>query len=426
METLLNFDTDHTRRNFLCNLEVAKEEDFRAAARRLTDIAVWSNIIEITNLEAVMDKEEKDNLRRELHDNPPEITVDNIYGTLQAFVQNADLIWRRGIANCFSNLDRRFRSHDGWKIGSRVILDHAFNEYGGWNFYRAHKDTLIDIERAFFMLDGRKPPLQYNGLVAAIEQDRRKGRGYGARQSQILSEFFMCRIYKNGNCHLWFRRDDLVEKVNLLLAEYYGEALANDLDEGDESELKNPKTSLAKNYGHFPTPELVAYDVIEMARLYKNVNPPLQVLEPSAGEGNIARLAAKEGVIVDCIEIQPHLAKILEASGQYRRVMQGDFLAHPPKPIYDRVVMNPPFDRERDIDHVMHAMKFLKDDGILVAVMSAGTEWRETKKSRAFRDYMNGLNASWRDLPMGAFSEVGTNVNTIVLSANKDGRKSWR
>jgi 16S rRNA G1207 methylase RsmC len=34
--------------------------------------------------------------------------------------------------------------------------------------------------------------------------------------------------------------------------------------------------------------------------------------------------------------------------------------------------MNPPFARQADIHHVNHALKFLKPDGLLVSVMSAG------------------------------------------------------
>ena len=70
----------------------------------------------------------------------------------------------------------------------------------------------------------------------------------------------------------------------------------------------------------------------------------------------------------------------LRASGLYRNVWHEDFLSRLPHGSYDRVVMNPPFDLERDIDHVMHAMEFLKPDGLLVAIMSAGTEWRGDEK----------------------------------------------
>lgn len=426
------YESDSRRQGFLYKVEVADADQFRKTARCLTDIAVWSYVIEMTALESVMDKEEKDKLRAELNETPPEITVDNIYATLRRFAEDADTIWRRGLANCFSKLDRRFRSHTGWKIGSRIIIDGAFSDTGHWSYYSNHCDTLLDVERAFYILDELTPPPHYYGILQAIERER--ADGWGARQSEIETEFFKVRIFKNGNCHLWFRRDDLVEKANRILAEYYGEALADGTDEGDDSGLSTPKTAVAKYFGHFPTPPKVAKQVIETASIYaredvsgrlKDELQTLEVLEPSAGAGNLARLAASKVAIVDCVEIQPHLARQLEGCELYRNVWQGDFLKRSPGRLYDRVVMNPPFDRERDIDHVMHAMRFLKPGGCLVAIMSAGTEWRETKKARAFRDRMETLDAEWRDLPAGSFSEVGTNVNTVIVRVWKDGRKQW-
>ena len=416
-----NFHSDKARKDFLCRLDIAEPESFTAAARRLTDIAVWSYIIEMTELETVMDKEAKDELRAALNENPPDVTVDNVFATLERFVEDAGTIWRRGLANCFSKLDRRFRSHSGWKIGSRIIMDYAFGDTGHWSYRSNHQDSLIDIERVFFILDGRTPPQHYCGILQAINAER--GSKWGARQSTIETEFFKLRVYKNGNCHLWFQRDDLVEKANKVLAEYYGEVLADSTDEGDDSDLFKPKTSVAKNYGHFPTPAAAADELIKSAGIYRRKGEPLlAVLEPSAGAGNLARPMAKKGATVDCVEIQAHLAQQLEACGIYRSVTRGDFITLPPRPAYDRIVMNPPFNLERDIDHVMHALNFLKPDGLLVAIMSAGTEWRESKKARAFRDRMAAMGARWRDLPAGSFAEVGTNVNTVILRVWKDGR----
>lgn len=427
--TSYTFSSDRERKSFLYKLEVADQDKYRAAARRLTDIAVWSHIIQMTELETVMDKEEKDKLRSELHEDPPEVTVDNVYATLQRFVADADTIWRRGLASCFSKLDRRFRSHTGWKIGSRVIIDRAFDDWGHWSHYRNHRDTIMDVERVFYILDGLEPPLNYSSIIAKIDHER--SGGWGVRQSVIESEYFKVCIYKNGNAHLWFQRDDLVEKANKVLAEYYGEVLADGTDEGEEADLFTPKTTVAKNFGHFPTPPEAAAEVINSASIpcredyatgYRGEIDVCDVLEPSAGGGNLARLAAEKGHVVDCVEIQPHLAQQLEASGLYRSVWHGDFLMRPPAPVYDRVIMNPPFDLERDIDHVMHALRFVKPDGLLVAIMSAGTEWRETKKARAFRDRMESMRARWRDLPPGSFSSVGTNVNTVIVRVWNDGR----
>jgi len=51
--------------------------------------------------------------------------------------------------------------------------------------------------------------------------------------------------------------------------------------------------------------------------------------------------------------------------------------------------------------------------------MSAGTEFRQTSKSIAFRALMSKWNAKWHDLPMGSFASVGTNINTLILVVHK-------
>ncbi len=169
--------------------------------------------------------------------------------------------------------------------------------------------------------------------------------------------------------------------------------------------------------------------------LYRRADEPrLKILEPSAGTGSLARRLARPQAShgtylhphdVDCVEVQPDLANSLSREKIYRRVMIRDFLQIEPTPEYDLVVMNPPFDLERDIDHVMHALKFLKPDGELHAIMSAGTEFRETRKAVAFRKVIEDIRGKFSDLPPGSFSDVGTNVNTCILRIRKDGKQRY-
>lgn len=409
-------------------IDLPSRDDYLATARRIIDTDVWSHIIAMTSLERLMDKKAKDQFRQQLLDNPPEVTEANVLATLERFMLEAGTIFKRGIAECFSNLDRRFRSHDGWEIGARVILTFAFNEYGSWNYHRNHQDSFADIERVFLTLDGKPIP-----PACEITQKLNSARGWGPQQTFIETEYFRVRAYKNGNAHVWFKRDDLLVQVNKLLGEYYGAPIPEDRDPDDDTGLHDIKTTPAKRYGFFPTPDDAADHVMdEVCLLQDKQKPRLRVLEPSAGTGNLARRCArpsKDSILqwaqdryrfdpeVDCVEIQPALAADLRASGRFGKVYTADFLKLSPSTtgLYDRVVMNPPFDRERDIDHVLHALKFLKPGGTLTAVMSAGTEFRNTKKSIAFRKLMDGMRASWRDLPTGSFSSVGTNCNTIIL-----------
>jgi hypothetical protein len=430
-------------------------------ARRLVDLSVWSWIVEHTALERLMDKEAKDQLRRQMQYVPdkvdrrnqlitedevergmPPITVENVRATLERFAADADVIFRRGIANAFSKLDRRFRSHDGFKIGSRVVLTYAFDGHSGSVGYGGFRDTLMDIERAFAVLDGINST-SYSSSLFALENDRRGH--YGPRQSLTETEYFRIRGFKNGNAHLWFVRDDLVEKVNKLLAEYYGEVVG-DGQTAEEDPLAAKKTTPAKYHGFYPTPNGLARSVVGAARTWRRPDEPRRrILEPNAGGGALVRAMFPDqprqfghrddeylhDPIIDCVEIQQHLADALRADERVRKVYHADFLTLSPKVtgLYDVVAMNPPFDRERDIDHVTHALHFLEPDGMLVAVMSAGTEFRETKKSQAFRALVERMGGCFNDLPAGSFSTAGTNINTLLLRVNKSGERVdrwWR
>lgn len=448
-------------------LSLPDRSHYLGVAKRLTAVKTWAYIIERTNLEMLMDKEAKEKLRKQMAyvvpktnrhgeivnqadlDNAmPPITVGNIESTLEGFMADSQLIWMRGIANVFSNLDRRFRSHDGFKIGSRVILTGCFDSYGNWNYRAAAQDSLIDIERIFYILSGEKPPVQsYGGAIGSVNQIR--GGRHGARQDVVETKFFRIRIFQNGNAHLWFLDKELVVKVNKILADYYGEVIG-DGQQAEEDPFENIKHTPAKRYGFFPTPDKAADEVFKRAHLMRKITEPrMRILEPSAGTGNLARrcVDGHYGLdnwsggrashaadyhatnIVDVVELQQNLAEDLKAEGIYHKVYAMDFLKLDPATtgLYDLIVMNPPFDRGRDIDHVMHARKFLKPDGTLVAIMSAGTEFRSDKKSLAFQKFIETMNGRFFDLEPGSFAEVGTNVNTAIVKFhnNKHRVERW-
>jgi type I restriction-modification system DNA methylase subunit len=76
--------------------------------------------------------------------------------------------------------------------------------------------------------------------------------------------------------------------------------------------------------------------------------------------------------------------------------------------------MNPPFAKQADIKHILHAFKCLKPGGKLVAIMSNGVMFRENKASSDFRDFVASRGGSITDLPEGSFKASGTGVNTCV------------
>jgi predicted RNA methylase len=392
----------------------AGRDEWARLMRQAVDRSVWTHLAKLTELEKLMDRQAHDEFRKQLDADPPEATPDNCFATLQTFLGQADDIFKRGIANVFSALDRRFRSHDGFKVGSRIILSHAFSDTT-WNYSRRVDETLRDIERTFRVLDGKTHVDYKDSFVYRVSEFRRANR----EATQFEDEYFRLRWFWNGNAHIYFLRDELVEEVNRLLAEYYGAALGD----ARQRETFDPKREApAKNDGDFfETPIAVVDQMLEAARLYESRDcANIRVLEPSAGLGRIAHAAAARGATVVAVEQNIERAAALRRCGA-AFVHCDDFFDLDPSDLgmFDAVLMNPPFSGQRDIEHVTHAWNFVKPGGVLVAIMSAGVEFSTTKRAIAFRALVESNGGSFRDLPAGSFREGGTMVNTVILTMRR-------
>ena len=167
-----------------------------------------------------------------------------------------------------------------------------------------------------------------------------------------------------------------------------------------------------QKFGYFPTPPGLAQQVVALA----GITPAHTVLEPSAGQGGIAEHVPTQAERLDCIELLPDNVAVLQRKGF--RVQQGDFLAAEANPLYDRVVMNPPFEKQADIDHVLKAWECLKPGGRLVSIMASGTAFRENRKTVEFRQMLDKYGKLEHN-PPGSFKVSGTLVNTITIVMDK-------
>lgn len=170
-----------------------------------------------------------------------------------------------------------------------------------------------------------------------------------------------------------------------------------------------------KEFEAFYTPPRLAKLLVEEAK----VGPAMTVLEPSAGEGAIA-LALREhwaSPEIKCFEVRPESFKKIEAA--FATVCCDFLQVEPIGYAFDRVVMNPPFSNGQDVDHVMHAWKFLKPGGRLVSIMSAGVKFRNDNKYKTFRSFVEEIGGRIVDLPEGSFKASGTNVNTVMVTMDK-------
>lgn len=360
--------------------------------------SAWNHVYSGLNIGLIASAKDK-KLFEQAMERPAPFTLDNIRATFGDFIADPRAAILRGMAEVFCDLDQAYKSHDKVRVGvkglpKRVIISSCNSSWG------YGRDKVRDILNALAAYQ-RLPLVDYvelealwkdeDALLAPWVHEGKEWKDYPARGVSL-------RRFANGNGHLFFEPSALLD-INRALAEYYGEVLPDCSDEKPTE--KKTGTAVSKDLQYYPTPKKVVERVLDGLRLNGQ-----KILEPSCGCGRFLDAIRKEGAEVFGIEYDAGRANEAKAKGH--NVLVANFLETIPNPIYDQVVMNPPFYGKHYAKHVEHAMKFLKDGGILTCILPVTAR------------YDHGLlNGHWHDLPVGSFSESGTNINTTVLTMRK-------
>lgn len=366
------------------------------------DRSMWRSFVVNTPLWSLMDTKARKQFDQDMAGIPPEATEENLRATMSLYFAEAGKIFQRSLIETFRSLPNEYASNNSFRLDKKIILGYIQDKTGYFSHYA--DDRIRDLDRVFWVLDGKEYPSEYNtGLPGVLRDAVCQARdNFTAGAGSCETDYFSVRFFKNGNAHATFKRPDLVLKANRMIAEYYGETLPGDTG---RTEPEPTRDDLEDNY--FPTPDSVIEQMIDEAALEYG----MQILEPSAGDGRIIR-AIQDGhpdLTITGYEIDPERAK--EAG-----VRCFDFMQVFAEPTYDRILMNPPFSHGRWYQHVLHAYKFLKPGGRLVAIVPNGAinqkylqEW-----NAMMRGFVNEI-----PLPKGTFKESGTMIETRILVVEK-------
>jgi hypothetical protein len=162
----------------------------------------------------------------------------------------------------------------------------------------------------------------------------------------------------------------------------------------------------------FPTPPELARRMVEVARIL----PGHDVLEPSAGTGNLVRAVgnANHGGRTVLVEHATALCEPLRREFPEAWLLNRDFLDLDDSiGRFDIVAMNPPFAAGADVAHILHAIRFLKPTGRLVALCANGP-----RQNEKLRPVIERIGGTWEALPEGSFASEGTGVRVALLTVS--------
>jgi predicted RNA methylase len=175
--------------------------------------------------------------------------------------------------------------------------------------------------------------------------------------------------------------------------------------------INGESTNMKKDFQFFATPNEVANILVS----YSNVLLHHKILEPSAGQGAIVCAINRilPSKIVDCIELMPINIEILK-NNKNANIIGDNFLKYNGQK-YDRIIANPPFSKNQDIQHIRKMFDCLENGGVLASICSKHWKNSTGKKEMEFKAWLSEKETKEVTIPAGAFKKSGTNIETMIL-----------
>lgn len=188
------------------------------------DRSIWRDLMKKSGMIALMDAAARDEWDRNLEqDDIPAISEENIISTFKQLHRSKDEVFERGLINVFKSLSWDYRSNSPCRFGRKIIVN-ALVKHDRWGFGLLHgkrRDQLVDLERMLNLLDGKPLPENRHDLSVRLADHISK-----QHSTVYEDEYLSIRYFQKGSGHITFKRPDLVEKMNEIIAKHYPGMLA--------------------------------------------------------------------------------------------------------------------------------------------------------------------------------------------------------
>lgn len=202
-----------------------KTETAMKAITRNLDRGIWRDLMKKSGMLSIMDAQARDEWYRNLEgDDIPAISEANILTTFEQLHQSKDEVFERGVINVFKGLSWDFKSNSPCKFGPKIIVN-GLIKYDRWGYslnWSWQRDQLADLERMLMLLDGKPVPDNRADVTRRLGDHIHENRGSNSYEDGM----FKVKYFKKGTAHITFKRPELVDRLNDIIARHYPEMLS--------------------------------------------------------------------------------------------------------------------------------------------------------------------------------------------------------
>ena len=201
--------------------QFATDGEALSLCRAAIDAAAWRYLMQESGMRSLMSASKRSEFDDQVSKSRmPELTREAVYATFGALHESRAEMFDQGVIECFKKLSWEYKTNLPQKFGKRIIVSYLTYPYG---INSSAADRLDDLMRVFHVLDG-KPEADYRQgcyvqLGAAFRAQSEWPKSY-------QNDYFELRLFRNGNGHLCFKRLELVDAMNAIIARHYPNALA--------------------------------------------------------------------------------------------------------------------------------------------------------------------------------------------------------
>ena len=202
-----------------------KTDKAMKAMTRNIDRRIWRELMNKSGMLSLMDADARDEWHKSLEKNDiPAISENNILSTFEQLHKSKGEVFERGVINVFKALSWDYKTNSPCRFGKKIIMD-GLVSYNRWGFSFTHgyrRDQIVDLERMLTLLDGKLLPDNRADIACRLSDHIGQKRTAAVYEDEL----FRINYFQKGSAHIAFKRPELIERLNDIIARHYPGMLA--------------------------------------------------------------------------------------------------------------------------------------------------------------------------------------------------------